>query len=568
MLAVEKQHAFHEMIAGASYEELVWMNGFLAGVLSAPGAAAVEKESPVAAVKAPARITIVYGTETGNAKSLATRLAASAKQGGTGVRVAAMDQYRVGDLAKEMYLLVVISTQGDGELPAAAVKFYEQIQHTVTSLGHLQYAVLGLGDSAYPLFCKAGEDVDRLLEEKGAKRFLPLQKCDTDYEQAAAEWFDNVLRTIGQAQQGAAAPASVAAVRPGTGKRIHTGTVLENINLNDRGAAKETRHIGIAAEDIAYEPGDAIGIIPHNPEDVVVQILALTGADPGKKVRYREEEITIRELLRQKLNIAYLSERTVRKYAAIVQQELPETKIGLADLLKIYPVQDAAQFGQVIDILEPVAPRLYSISSAPAAHSGEVHITVARDSFHVHDGLRYGLCSGYLSELAEGEALPFYIHPNKAFRLPAPDKDIIMIGPGTGIAPFRSFLSERDAVMASGRNWLFFGDQHFTTDFLYQTEILNWFETGLLTRINTAFSRDQEEKVYVQHKMLSHGAELFRWLEDGAHLYLCGAREPMSTDVEHTLLRIIAGHGSRTDAQAEAYLQELKESSRYQKDVY
>lgn len=570
MLATAKQHAFHEIISGASYEELVWMNGFLAGVLSSTGVAetgqAVVAAAPAA--RTPARITMVYGTETGNAKSLAMRLVATAKQKGIGVKVAAMDQYRLGDLAKEQYFVVVVSTQGDGELPAAAVKFHEHVKSTGNSLEHLTYTVLGLGDSAYPLFCKAGEDVDRLLEEKGGRRLLPLQKCDTDYEETAGAWFDEVLRTLGQAQQTSAEPGPAVVVKTAGGKKVHAGTVLTNIDLNDRGSAKETRHIEIAAEGLAYAPGDSIGIIPRNPEPVVAHILALTGADPERTIHYRQEDTTLRDLLQQKLNIIHLSERTVRKYAEIVQQEIPATRIGLADLLKIYPVRDAAQFEEVVDVLETITPRLYSISSAPSAHEGEVHITVARDTFHVHDELKYGLCSSYLVAIEEEGPLSFYVHPNRSFRLPAPDKDMIMIGPGTGIAPFRSFLWEREATMAPGRNWLFFGDQHFTTDFLYQTEVLNWFETGLLTKINAAFSRDQEEKVYVQHKMLAHGAELFNWLENGACLYVCGAREPMSMDVERTLLRIIAEHGNKTEDGAEAYLQELKETARYQKDVY
>lgn len=570
MLATAKQHAFHEIISGASYEELVWMNGFLAGLLSSTGTAETGQAVVAAAPleRAPVRITMVYGTETGNAKSLVMRLTAAAKQKGIGVKVSALDQYRLGDLAKEQYFVVVISTQGDGELPAAAAKFHEHVKNTGDSLGHLTYTVLGLGDSAYPLFCKAGEDLDRLLEEKGGKRLLPLRKCDTDYEETAGAWFDEVLHTLGQAQQAVASPGPAVAVKPAGGKKVHAGTVLTNINLNDHGSAKETRHIEIAAEGLTYTPGDSIGIIPRNPEPVVSHILSLTGADPERTIRYRQEEATLRDLLRQKLNIIHLSERTVRKYAEVVQQEIPATRIGLVDLLKIYPVRDAAQFEQVVDALETITPRLYSISSAPSAHEGEVHITVARDTFHVHDELKYGLCSTYLAALEEDAPLSFYVHPNRSFRLPEPVKDMIMIGPGTGIAPFRSFLWEREATMAPGRNWLFFGDQHFTTDFLYQTEILNWFETGLLTRINTAFSRDQEEKVYVQHKMLVHGAELYDWLENGASLYVCGTREPMSVDVEQALLRIVAEHGNRTDAEAEAYLEDLKETSRYQKDVY
>ncbi|WP_431215762.1 hypothetical protein ACQ86N_14535 [Puia sp. P3] len=290
--------------------------------------------------------------------------------------------------------------------------------------------------------------------------------------------------------------------------------------------------------------------------------------DPNRKLTFRQEESTIGHLLRKKLNIVYLPERVVKKYAAIVQQDIPETKIGLLDLLKIYPVKDAAQFQEVVSVLEPTAPRLYSIASSPEAHSGEIHLTVTRDSFSVNGETKHGLCSDLLSQLSPDQPVDFYIHKNLQFRLPSEEKDVIMIGPGTGIAPFRSFLAHRDSQGASGRNWLFFGDQHFTTDFLYQTDLQNWMDTGVLTRLNTAFSRDQKEKVYVQHRMEREAAELYRWLEDGAYVYVCGAKEPMSVDVERTLLNIIQQEGQKSQTQAQAWLDELKEAGRYVKDVY
>jgi sulfite reductase (NADPH) flavoprotein alpha-component len=308
--------------------------------------------------------------------------------------------------------------------------------------------------------------------------------------------------------------------------------------------------------------------VPENPAAIVEAIIALTGADANQLLPHRSEEWPLSHLLSRKLNIVYLPERVVKKYASIVQQDIPETKIGLLDLLKIYPVKDARQFHAVVAILEPIAPRLYSISSSPEAHPGEIHLTVARDCFSVNGETKFGLCSDGLSQLAQGRAVEFYIHHNSQFRLPHPDTDIIMIGPGTGIAPFRSFLAERDSRGAQGKNWLFFGDRHFTTDFLYQTEIQDWVKTGVLTRVNTAFSRDQHQKIYVQHKMRRHAAELFGWLRNGAHLYVCGAKQPMSVDVENTLLSIIREEGKQNETQAAAYLDELKETGRYLKDVY
>jgi sulfite reductase (NADPH) flavoprotein alpha-component len=339
------------------------------------------------------------------------------------------------------------------------------------------------------------------------------------------------------------------------------------VNLNDIGSGKQTYHLEIAAE-ADYQPGDSIGITPENPIEVVEAVLSLTGIDPSRRMSFREEELSVEQLLKKKLNIVFLPERVVKKYAAIVRQDIPETKIGLLDLLKIYPVKDAAQFQEVVGILEPIAPRLYSISSSPEAHGGEIHITVAKDTFVVNGETKHGLCSDALSQLATDHSLEFYVHRNAQFKLPEQDKDVIMIGPGTGIAPFRSFLSERDATGASGKNWLFFGDQHFTTDFLYQTEIQNWLQTGVLTKINTAFSRDQQEKVYVQHKMQKQAAELYSWLEAGAYVYICGAKEPMSVDVENALLDVIRQEGKKNAAQAENYLDELKTAGRYVKDVY
>jgi sulfite reductase (NADPH) flavoprotein alpha-component len=263
-----------------------------------------------------------------------------------------------------------------------------------------------------------------------------------------------------------------------------------------------------------------------------------------------------------------MPERVVKQYAAIVQQDIPETKIGLLDLLKIYPVKDSRQFEDVVNILEPITPRLYSISSSPEAHSGEVHITVAKDTFCVNEEWKYGLCSDHLAVLPVNSEIEFYVHKNSQFKLPEADKNIILIGPGTGIAPFRSFLAERDATGATGNNWLLFGEQHFASDFLYQTEIQGWAQTGVLTKVNVAFSRDQADKVYVQHKMRKHGHAFFEWLESGAYVYICGKKDPMSTDVENTILEIIETYGARSTAEALVYLDQLKEQGRYLKDVY
>jgi sulfite reductase (NADPH) flavoprotein alpha-component len=566
MLSSPKLKIVEELIAAATREELVWISGYLAGIAAQKGEFAAGATAETAVPAKAGKITIAYGTETGNSKKLAADFAAKAKKSGINPKLVSLDQYRINDLPKEEYFVTIISTQGEGEPPAAAKKFYDHIHNNGFKLDKLKYGVLALGDTSYPLFCKAGEDVDAQLGKLGGQRIASLQKCDTDYESDADAWFGQLLQSI--SSNGNGTVAAPAPAKKTTGKKIYTGTILTNINLNDRGSAKETHHIEIDAADVDYLPGDALGLIPHNDEKLVAEILNVAGVDASKALRYKDEEIGVLDLLRRRLNVINMPERVVAKYAALTGNNIPDTRMGLLDLLKIYPLKSSDQFTDLIDILEPIAPRLYSIASSPEAHSGEVHLTVARDKFCINGEDKFGLCSDFLSRLNEGDTFDFYIHKNGAFHLPEPEKDIIMIGPGTGIAPFRSFLAHRDATGASGRNWLFFGDQHFVSDFLYQTELLNWFDTGVLSKLNVAFSRDQKEKIYVQHRMLQHGKELFEWMETGASVYVCGAKEPMSVDVEAALVQVVMQHGGKTKEAAEAYIASMKEADRYLKDVY
>ncbi|WP_127128788.1 diflavin oxidoreductase [Pseudoflavitalea rhizosphaerae] len=587
MLVEPKLKTLLELVKTSSREELVWMNGYLAGLLERPAApvaaegalqqaANIIQQPLVAPSAAPAKpavqkITLAYGTETGNSKKLAADFAGQAKKAGINAKLVSLDQYRLNDLSKEEYFFAIISTQGDGEPPATAKKFFDHIHQNGAKL-QMKFGVLALGDTSYPLYCKAGEDVDAQLQKLGGQRIVPLQKCDTDYESDAGSWFNAVLQSLstGGAQpapQIVAAPAAPA--RKSSHKKLYSGTVLSSVNLNDRGSAKETYHIEIGVEeDVDYLPGDSIGIVPENPAVTVAAILNLTGIDPKLIVNFRNEPLPVEQLLRTRLNIVYLPERVVNQYAKLVQQDIPATRIGLLDLLKIYPVRDAAQFEEVVALLEPITPRLYSISSSPAAHDREVHLTVARDTFYVNDECKYGLCSDYLAQQPENGEFDFYVHRNNQFRLPDTDTDVIMIGPGTGIAPFRSFLWERDAAGGDGRNWLFFGEQHFVTDFLYQTEIQNWLQTGTLHRLSLAFSRDQQYKVYVQHRILEEGRELWKWIEKGAWIYLCGTRDPMSTDVEYAILQVIERFGGKGSRDAINYLEDMKAAGRFLKDVY
>ena len=563
MLVEQKLNTLLELINTSTNDELIWINGYLNGVLSRQ-----KPEVKIASKNATQKITIVYGTETGNSKRLATDFAAKAKKLGHHAKIQGLDQYRLTDLSKEEYLLTIMSTHGDGEPPEAAKKFYDFVHKNELKLSKLKYSVLALGDSGYPLFCKAGEDVDEQLNKLGANRIVALQKCDVDYDVEAEEWFSKIITALNQNSENERTVTAAPAVKKTSRKKVYNGRLRAHVNLNDIGSNKETFHIEIQADDVQYLPGDSIGIIAENKKEIVEKIIEITAIDPATNLDHKDELISVYELLKKKLNILNLPERVIKKYASVVQQEIPATNIDLLDLLKIYSVKDANQFIDIIKILEPIAPRLYSISSSPEAHPGEVHITVAKSCFTINDEVRYGLASEFLSLLNEDNELQFYVSPNNNFRLPEEDKNIIMIGPGTGIAPFRSFLWERDSTVASGKNWLFFGDQHFISDFLYQTEIQNFVETNLLTKVDTAFSRDQQEKIYVQHKIQKNGAEFFEWLQAGSYVYICGAKEPMSNDVEQTILQIIETFGERSKEEAKQYLENLKEEGRYLTDVY
>jgi sulfite reductase (NADPH) flavoprotein alpha-component len=571
MLKQPKQKEFQDLVKDATHAELVWMNGFLQGLLSQNSQA-----TPSSAVGKPLAIpvcSLLYGTETGNSKKLAGDFATKLKKHGVQVKLKSMDQYRLNDLEKEVNMLVVMSTHGDGEPPEAAKKFFNHIHTQNLSLNQLQYAVVALGDTAYPLFCKAGEDVDKRFAQLNAQRMAEMKKCDIDFEQEAHQWLDELLEKVFlKNESSVAVKLPTPKVQPISGRKTYDATVLASINLNDDQSNKETYHIELKTEEpIDYEPGDSLGVVPRNSASSVKNVLQLMGLNGSETFEYKGGSDTAVDLFTKKINIRHLPERIVRHYAAFVNKDIPALRMDLADLLTRYPAQNmnSTIAQQMISMLDPMAPRLYSLSSSPAAHGDmEVHITVSKHHFVANAQKIFGLCSPYLSDLNAGDQVKVYVQKNRAFKLPAPDADVIMIGPGTGIAPFRSFLFERDAAGASGRNWLFFGEQHFVSDFLYQTELQSLLNTNVLTKLNTAFSRDQKEKIYVQHKLEQHADELMKWLDGGAHLYICGTKDPMSVDVEHALLRIFSQKKNISQTQAEEYLQLLGETGRYQKDVY
>lgn len=569
MLSEIKLKALKEISGDFSRDEAVWASGFLAGL--AGSYATVQEDFTLAAhteTVSAKKITLAYGTETGNSKKLAVELAGIIKKKGIQVKLADLSRYKPKDLAKEDLFFIIISTQGEGDPPILAKKFYDHIHENDLNISNLKFGVLALGDSSYPLFCKTGEDIDSRFEILGAQRILPLKKCDIDYEEEAHTWAEHILDVADKAKEGS--HKSTVTPKISTGRKKYQGKISTIINLNDIGSDKETYHIEIETEEpLVYSPGDALGVIALNPKHEVDEIIALTGIDPQKQITTAKITAGAEELLYKHLNISYLLKTTVAQYAQITGHHIPEVRLSLLDLLRIYPVKNADEFEQIIHILTGQSPRLYSISSSLEAHGdAEIHITVTKSEFFINDKKQNGLCSNFLAEFKEGETLEFYIQEAKHFRLPKPDKDIIMIGPGTGIAPFRSFLYERDALGAEGRNWLFFGDRTFVSDFLYQAELQDFLKTGTLTHLDLAFSRDTAEKIYVQHRLEQKAQEVYHWLESGASLYVCGTRDPMSKDVEKTILNIIQDKGKHSVEEAQAYLEELELSGRYVKDVY
>ncbi len=551
MLAENKLEVLKDLVRQYSREEIIWTNGYLAGLL-AQNDVQGSKETVVPVSVKP---TIIYGTETGNSKKLATQLQTVFKKNKIQSKVIDAFQYPVEKLEKEDFLIVIMSTQGEGDPPQNAVKFFDNISNSNANLSKIRFAVLGLGDSSYPLFCKAGEDLDEQLARLGAQRALPFQKADVDFSPVAEKWFTEIVESIRQTTVGKAVVTSSVAT-PVTQKKTYTGIVRHKVVLNDLGSNKETHHIEIETDEpVVYEPGDAIGFYPENATTETLEIATLLQAAS------RSDELKTK-------NIRGLSKKSLEALSNLLGVSITETKADLRDILKKYPIDANVTFDAVIGLLLPIAPRLYSIASAAEAHDGEIHITVNRNVFTVNGIPKSGLCSQFLADFPKEESLPFYIHKNPNFRLPDPDKDIIMIGPGTGIAPFRSFLAHRDATGAEGKNWLFFGEQHFVSDFYYQTEIQEWLATGVLTRLDTAFSRDQKHKIYVQDRLKQNAKEVSEWLDNGAYLYICGQKEPMSTDVEKTLLEIIATEKKISSAEAKTILVNLESEGRYLKDVY
>ncbi len=566
----------------------IWLTGYLS-VAPATGVAVAVAEEVKAIAAEPQSATILYGSQTGNAQALAEKLGAELKEVGVDVKIESMSAFKPNQLKKLNNLLIVTSTHGEGTPPDNAIQLHEFLHSKrAPNLEHAQFSVLALGDSSYEFFCKTGADFDEQLEKLGAKRIIPRVDCDLDYDSLAAQWIEDVKKAlITTSPQTASIQANTETKEVKSSKYSKSNPfyaeVLEKINLNGRGSNKATYHIELSLEEsgLTYAPGDSIGILPENDEQLVGILIEALGFKQTEIVTVEQQSITLAEALQKKLEITVLSKPLLQKiqnytlnrdFAALVQDDKWKDYVYGRDLLDV--VQSFGPFSwnaqQFIELLRKIPARLYSIASSQAANEEEVHLTIGKVSYDKDERKRLGVCSGQIAERVEvGQKLPIYIHSNPNFKLPQNDATpIIMIGAGTGIAPFRSFIEERATREAQGKAWLFFGEQHFVTDFLYQTDWQRWLQEQALTNLTAAFSRDSDRKIYVQHRLQEHAKELFEWIEQGAVIYVCGDEKTMAADVDQTIHAIIAEQGGKTAEQAVQYVNELKQQQRYQRDVY
>jgi len=577
--------ALTSLTAGLNREQLLWINGYFQGWLASSGAIqpVVNETQP----KSSKQLKILYGTHTGRSKTIAGQLAAKLADRGVESVSVALDDYKTRQLTSETNLVFIVSTHGEGEPPAMAEDFHGFITgKRAPHLPKLSYSVVALGDKSYKLFCKTGIDIDQALAKSGAKSILPILTLDVDFDEEVDRWiadFTDIFAEIPATTTQSNVLNSISNSETYTRKNPFLATVIDKVKITGRDSDKEVNHVELSLEGsgISYEPGDSVGILANNPPELVEAILNHSGFDGTEPVTVKEGGFSLKEALSNHLEITVINRDVIQKYQVkagsselqkIIEDErlLDQFLYGhdVLDLLEEFPFPFSAQ--DLADVLRAFPARLYSISSSQAAVGDEVHITVATVRYSNKGRTRGGACSTYLADRIEIDSqVSVFIEKNPAFKLPENEETpVILIGAGTGVAPYRSFLQHREANNQKGKTWLFFGERRFHSDFLYQLEWQKLLKDGYLDKIDVAFSRDQEEKIYVQNRLIEKQKEVFEWLNKGANIYLCGDMKQMAHDVQNTLLRIFEIQGGMTEEKALEYLKMLKKEKRFQTDVY
>ena len=587
MLDANQLASLQQTIGSYSPLQLAWASGYLAAKAEGSSVAVLPTAS---LTQASTTLTILFGSQTGNAKGVAKALAEQAQAQGLTVDCKSMGEFKPKSIKNVTHLLIVASTNGEGEAPDDAIALHEFLaSKKAPKLDHLHYSVLALGDTSYEFFCQTGKDFDEYLAKLGAKQIAPRVDCDVDYDDAANDWSTEIIAKSKEMLGNVEGPANVIAM-PTAGavsqyskKNPYTAELSISQKITGRDSKKDVRHIEIdlGESGITYQAGDALGVWFNNDQALVSELISALGFSANDSVEVSGNTLSLEAALISRLEITQTAVNFIGFWA---EQSGNEALIKIAedknaareyaanhqviDVIKAAPAQVELQV--FVDALRKITPRLYSIASSQAEVEEEVHLTVGLVEYTNNSHTRTGGASGFLGKrLEEGGDVNVFIEHNDNFRLPAEkNTPVIMIGPGTGIAPFRAFLQDREANEAEGDNWLFFGDQTFTQDFLYQVEWQGYLKSGLLTRLDLAFSRDQAEKIYVQDRLREKAKDVFEWLERGAHLYVCGDMSRMAKDVELALTDIIAEQGNKTVEQAQQYLKDLRDAKRYQKDVY
>ncbi|EKN4712977.1 NADPH-dependent assimilatory sulfite reductase flavoprotein subunit [Yersinia enterocolitica] len=589
-LSPEQLARLQAAVGEFSPTQMAWLSGYFWGMVNQQPGAVV---APAVAAPAAVTITLISASQTGNARRLAEQLRDDLLAAKLNVNLVNAGDYKFKQIAQERLLVIVASTQGEGEPAEEAVALHKFLfSKKAPKLPEMAFAVFGLGDTSYEHFCQAGKDFDNKLAELGAQRLLERVDADVEYQESAQQWRQQIVAAL-QARVPAQSAAAVAVTPSGAVDEITSSPYSKAAPLTaqlsvqqkvmGRNSEKDVRHIEIDLGDsgLRYQPGDALGIWFDNDPALVEELLALLWLKGDEQVSIDGQNISLSQALRSQLELTQNTTLIVDKYAALSRDEkliaLLADKPALQHYAKNTPIVDMVRQApsdlnadQLVALLRPLTPRLYSIASSQAETESEVHITVGVVRYDIDGRPRTGGASGYLADRLEVDGdIRIFIEHNDNFRLPTnPETPVIMIGPGTGIAPFRAFMQQREADGATGKNWLLFGNPHFTEDFLYQVEWQRYVKDGLLTRIDLAWSRDQAHKIYVQDKLREQGAELWNWIQQGAHIYVCGDANRMAKDVEQVLLDVVALHGAMDAEQADEYLSELRLARRYQRDVY